>query len=68
MGIVCLAVFSYGLTNTRFRYGIDIEVPGASILSSFGFKNTALRQDIISLAIFGGTSNVLIGDQSVREC
>jgi hypothetical protein len=50
---------SYGFTDVHLRYGLDIEVPGASILSSFGFINTALWQDVICLAIFGGTSIVL---------
>ncbi|KAI9862334.1 MAG: hypothetical protein M1813_004810 [Trichoglossum hirsutum] len=45
------------LTLVDHKYGINIEVPGASILSSFGFINTALWQDVINLAIFGGTSN-----------
>ena len=36
------------------RYGIDIEVPGASILSSFGFDVFALWRDVIGLAIFSG--------------
>jgi len=33
------------------KYGLDIEVPGASILSSFGFNNNNLRIDAIALAI-----------------
>lgn len=34
------------------KYGIDIKVPGASILSSFGFDTQALWPDVISLGIF----------------
>ena len=34
------------------KYGLDIEVPGAAILSSFGFNTMALWQDCIGLAIF----------------
>jgi ABC-type multidrug transport system ATPase subunit len=37
------------------RYGLDIEVPGASILSAFGFDNLALWNDVIGLAVFGAT-------------
>jgi hypothetical protein len=36
------------------RYGLDIEVPGASILSAFGFDNLALWTDVIGLAIICG--------------
>jgi ATP-binding cassette subfamily G (WHITE) protein 2 len=34
------------------KYGIDIKVPGASILSSFGFDTQALWPDVISLGVF----------------
>lgn len=34
------------------RYGLDIEVPGASILSAFGFDNLAMWSDIIGLGVF----------------
>ncbi|KAH0537503.1 hypothetical protein FGG08_005721 [Glutinoglossum americanum] len=47
------------LSLVDHKYGLDIEVPGASILSSFGFVNTALWEDVISLAIFGGTFIIL---------
>ncbi len=33
------------------KYGLDIEVPGASILSSFGFNALALWDDVIGLVI-----------------
>ena len=36
------------------RFGLDIEVPGASILSSFGFDPGAVWRDIISLAVIAG--------------
>jgi hypothetical protein len=36
------------------KYGLDIEVPGAAILSSFGFNNAALRGDAVGLAVFAG--------------
>ena len=36
------------------RFGLDIEVPGASILSSFGFNPGAVWEDIISLAVISG--------------
>ena len=41
------------------KYGLDIEVPGAAILSSFGFNNGALRMDAVCLAVFGGVFLVL---------
>ena len=34
------------------KYGLDIEVPGAAILSSFGFDNNNLGPDAIGLAIY----------------
>lgn len=41
------------------KYGLDIEVPGAAILSSFGFNNGALKMDAAGLAVFGATFMVL---------
>lgn len=41
------------------KYGIDIEVPGSAILSSFGFNVQALWMDCIGLAIYGGLFVVL---------
>lgn len=41
------------------RYGLDISVPGASILSAFGFDNLALWKDVIGLAVFGGVFIVI---------
>ncbi|QDS68791.1 hypothetical protein FKW77_005871 [Venturia effusa] len=41
------------------KYGLDIEVPGAAILSSFGFNNSALPSDAIGLAVFGASFIVL---------
>jgi hypothetical protein len=41
------------------KYGLDIEVPGAAILSSFGFNNGALRMDAIGLGIFCASFIVL---------
>jgi hypothetical protein len=41
------------------KYGLDIEVPGAAILSSFGFNNGALRADALGLAIFGAVFLVM---------
>ncbi|KAI9807854.1 MAG: hypothetical protein M1825_005160 [Sarcosagium campestre] len=65
-----LSIFHYGfeglivneviyLTLVDRKYGLDIEVPGAVILSSFGFNNAALWKDVIGLAIFSGTFIVL---------
>lgn len=59
-----LSIFHYGfealivnevveLTLVDKKYGLDITVPGAAILSSFGFDNGALWIDIRNLGIFG---------------
>jgi len=42
------------LTLIDHKYGLDIEVPGASILSSFGLDTLALWKDVIGLAVFSG--------------
>jgi hypothetical protein len=60
-----LSIFHYGfealivnevtyLTLIDHKYGLDIEVPGASILSAFGFDTLALWTDVIGLAIISG--------------
>jgi Mg2+ and Co2+ transporter CorA len=41
------------------KYGLDITIPGAAILSSFGFNVQALPADVISLAAFAGVFIVL---------
>lgn len=41
------------------RLGLDIVVPGATILSTFGFKNLAMWGDIAGLGIFAGVFVVL---------
>lgn len=41
------------LTLIDKKYGLDITVPGAAILSSFGFDNGALWADVINLGVFG---------------
>ncbi|KAK3987774.1 hypothetical protein QBC44DRAFT_330918 [Cladorrhinum sp. PSN332] len=59
-----LSIFHYGfealivnevthLTLVDHKIGIDITVPGAAILSSFGFDNLAMWMDVINLGIFG---------------
>jgi hypothetical protein len=40
------------LSLSDHKYGIDIEVPGSAILSSFGFDVQALWMDCIGLAAF----------------
>lgn len=40
------------LTLLEHKFGLSIEVPGATILSTFGFDSTALVPDIIGLVIF----------------
>jgi hypothetical protein len=47
------------LSLVDHKYGLDIEVPGASILSSFGFDNLALRDDAVGLAVFCGVFLVI---------
>ncbi|CAG8034580.1 unnamed protein product [Penicillium olsonii] len=57
-----LSIFHYGfealivnevtyLTLIDHKYGLDIEVPGASILSAFGFNTLAYWNDVIGLAV-----------------
>lgn len=41
------------------QYGLDIEVPGSAILSSFGFNTLALWDDAIGLAVYCGVFLVL---------
>lgn len=47
------------LTLIDHQYGIDIEVPGASILSVFGFDTLALWSDVIGLAVISGAFIVI---------
>jgi len=58
-----LSIFHYGfeglivnevryLTLVDHKYGLDIEVPGSAILSSFGFNVLALWTDVVGLAVF----------------
>ncbi|KAF3933477.1 hypothetical protein ABW19_dt0204080 [Dactylella cylindrospora] len=41
------------------KYGLDISVPGATILTTFGFNNQAFWMDTIGLAVFSGVFLVL---------
>ncbi|KAB2572282.1 Epidermal growth factor-like type 3 [Lasiodiplodia theobromae] len=65
-----LSIFHYGfeglivnevkyLSLVDHKYGLDIEVPGSAILSSFGFNVLALWHDAIGLAVFCGVFVVL---------
>ena len=65
-----LSIFHYGfeglivnevkyLTLIDHKYGLDIEVPGASILSAFGFEVLHLWRDVIGLAIFSASFIVI---------
>lgn len=47
------------LTLVDKKYGLDITVPGAAILSSFGFQNGELWADIRNLGIFAAAFIVL---------
>ena len=57
-----LSIFHYGLEALlanemrtlslyEHKFGLDIDVPGASILSSFGFNPVAVWPDVISLGV-----------------
>jgi ABC-type multidrug transport system ATPase subunit/ABC-type multidrug transport system permease subunit len=67
-----LSIFHYGfeslivnevtfltLIDHNEKIGLDITVPGAAILSAFGFNTQALWSDVIHLAIFAGVFIVL---------
>ncbi|KAE8136216.1 hypothetical protein BDV38DRAFT_117026 [Aspergillus pseudotamarii] len=65
-----LSIFHYGfealivnevtfLTLIDHKYGLDIEVPGASILSAFGFDTLAFWKDVIGLGIISGAFIVI---------
>ncbi|KAL5338439.1 transporter, ABC superfamily [Aspergillus crustosus] len=65
-----LSIFHYGfealivnevtfLTLIDHKYGLDIEVPGASILSAFGFDTLAYWKDVIGLGVFSGAFLVI---------
>lgn len=46
------------LTLIEQKFGLSIDVPGATILSTFGFDATAYWGDIIGLVIFFGMTNL----------
>ncbi|TKA65130.1 hypothetical protein B0A49_08188, partial [Cryomyces minteri] len=52
------------LSLVDHKYGLDIEVPGSAILSSFGFNVLALWEDCIGLGVFAGIFVVLAIDES----
>ncbi|KFY72304.1 hypothetical protein V499_07557 [Pseudogymnoascus sp. VKM F-103] len=65
-----LSIFHYGfeslivnevamLTLRDMKFGLSIEVPGATILSSFGFDNMALWSDVSKLGAFAAVFVVL---------
>lgn len=65
-----LSIFHYGfealivnevtfLTLIDKKYGLDITVPGASILSAFGFDTMGFWHDVIGLAVFPGAFIVI---------
>jgi ABC-2 type transporter len=47
------------LTLVDHKFGLDIEVPGASILSAFGFDNQGYWRDVIGLGVIAGTFLIL---------
>ncbi|KAK2749926.1 hypothetical protein FQN57_005343 [Myotisia sp. PD_48] len=65
-----LSIFHYGfealivnevtyLTLIDHQYGLEIEVPGASILSAFGFNTQGMWDDVIGLGVISGISIVV---------
>ncbi|TGZ85245.1 hypothetical protein EX30DRAFT_337635 [Ascodesmis nigricans] len=65
-----LSIFHYGfeslivnevryLTLTEHKFGLDIEVPGATILSTFGFNALAYWKDVVGLGAFAAVFLVL---------
>lgn len=40
------------LTLIEYKFGLSIEVPGATILSTFGFDTTAFKRDVCGLIAF----------------
>ncbi|KAI5808588.1 hypothetical protein DFH27DRAFT_539705 [Peziza echinospora] len=65
-----ISIFHYGfealiVNEVRYislrehKFGLDIEVPGATILSTFGFDSVAYWPDTIGLAVFSGVFIVL---------
>lgn len=47
------------LTLIDHKYGLNIEVPGASILSAFGFDTLALWKDVLGLVVFSAAFIVI---------
>lgn len=47
------------LTLSEYKFGLQIQVPGAAILSAFGFDNEAVPQDIAGLAVTASVCLVL---------
>lgn len=47
------------LTLVDKKYGLDITVPGAAILSSFGFDNSAMWRDVVCLGVYAAVFVVL---------
>ncbi|KAI0473454.1 hypothetical protein GGR56DRAFT_647473 [Xylariaceae sp. FL0804] len=65
-----MSIFHYGfealivneaikLTLVDKKYGLDITIPGAAILSTFGFDNGAKWMDVMNLGIFAAVFIVL---------
>ncbi|KAF8439184.1 transporter, ABC superfamily [Terfezia claveryi] len=65
-----LSIFHYGfealiVNEVRYislrehKFGLDIDVPGSTILSTFGFNTLAFWNDVVGLAIFSGVFIVL---------
>ena len=50
---------AYCVLTTYCRFGLDIQVPGATILSTFGFDSLAFWNDACGLGIFAGVFIVL---------
>lgn len=48
----CLQSLTIGQLLICNRFGLDIEVPGATILSTFGFDSLAYWKDTLGLGVF----------------
>lgn len=48
------------LTLTEEKFGLKIEVPGATILSAFGFDNSSLFRDVLGLSV-AALGSVIVG-------
>ena len=53
------SLISIFITNTLGRFGLGIDMPGAAILTTFGFSSLAFWTDAMGLVIFSSVFIVL---------